>query len=40
MLFDADTGRLDVAPDAFAYGTKLRWSAPKLIETVNEECRA
>ncbi|UUS35078.1 MULTISPECIES: hypothetical protein [Streptomyces] len=23
--FDADTGRLDVAPDAPAYGTKLRW---------------
>ncbi|GGU49314.1 hypothetical protein GCM10010211_11820 [Streptomyces albospinus] len=31
VAFDADTGRLDVVPDAPAYGTKLRWSAPKLI---------
>jgi hypothetical protein len=28
---DADTGRLDVAPDAPAYGTQLRWIVPKLI---------
>ncbi|MEU9413244.1 DUF721 domain-containing protein [Streptomyces sp. NPDC048281] len=35
VAFDADTGRLDVAPEAPAYGTKLRWSAPKLIEAVN-----
>ncbi|MFJ7201045.1 MULTISPECIES: DUF721 domain-containing protein [unclassified Streptomyces] len=34
--FDADTGRLDAAPDAPAYGTKLRWSAPKLIAAANE----
>ncbi|MFF5435189.1 DciA family protein [Streptomyces griseofuscus] len=34
--FDADTGRLDVAPDAPAYGTQLRWSAPKLITAANE----
>ncbi|MFF5131012.1 DciA family protein [Streptomyces syringium] len=34
--FDADTGRLDVAPDAPAYGTKLRWIAPKLIAAANE----
>ncbi|MFJ3043864.1 DciA family protein [Streptomyces tendae] len=34
--FDADTGRLDVVPDAPAYGTKLRWSAPKLIAAANE----
>ncbi|MEU9654387.1 DUF721 domain-containing protein [Streptomyces sp. NPDC048110] len=34
--FDADTGRLDVAPDAPAYGTKLRWSEPKLIAAANE----
>ncbi|MFB8247332.1 DciA family protein [Streptomyces sp. NPDC055952] len=34
--FDADTGRLDVAPDAPAYGTKLRWSAPKLIAAANQ----
>ncbi|WP_128380362.1 DciA family protein [Streptomyces cavernae] len=37
--FDADTGRLDVAPDAPAYGTKLRWSAPKLIEAANTTVR-
>jgi hypothetical protein len=36
VKFDADTGRLDVAPDAPAYGTKLRWSAPKLIAAANE----
>ncbi|MER6274541.1 DUF721 domain-containing protein [Streptomyces sp900105755] len=35
MAFDADTGRLDVAPEAPAYGTKLRWSAPKLITAAN-----
>ncbi|MCC9707293.1 DciA family protein [Streptomyces sp. MNU76] len=33
--FDADTGRLDVVPEAPAYGTKLRWSAPKMIEATN-----
>ncbi|WP_410540101.1 hypothetical protein [Streptomyces sp. KL2] len=27
---DADTSCLDAAPDAPAYGTKLRWSTPKL----------
>lgn len=32
-----DTGRLDVAPDAPAYGTKLRWSAPKLVAAANEK---
>ncbi|MEU7088035.1 DciA family protein [Streptomyces achromogenes] len=36
VKFDADTGRLDVAPDAPAYGTKLRWSTPKLIAVANE----
>lgn len=35
--FDADTGRLDVAPDAPAYGTQLRWNAPKLIAAANEK---
>jgi hypothetical protein len=35
--FDADTGRLDVVPDAPAYGTKLRWCAPKLIAAANEK---
>ncbi|WP_432095664.1 DciA family protein [Streptomyces sp. bgisy100] len=34
--FDADTGRLDVAPDAPAYGMQLRWNAPKLIAAANE----
>ncbi|WP_432095658.1 DUF721 domain-containing protein [Streptomyces sp. bgisy100] len=37
MAFDADTGRLDLAPDAPAYGTKLRWSAPQLITAVNSK---
>ncbi|MFF4935374.1 DUF721 domain-containing protein [Streptomyces griseofuscus] len=37
MSFDADTGRLDVAPDAPAYGTQLRWRAPKLIAAANEK---
>ncbi|MFE6625205.1 DUF721 domain-containing protein [Streptomyces sp. NPDC008086] len=36
VAFDADTGRLDVVPDAPAYGTKLRWSTPKLIAAANE----
>ncbi|WP_233157556.1 DciA family protein [Amycolatopsis sp. KNN50.9b] len=36
MGFDADTGRLGVAPDAPAYGTQLRWKAPKLIAAANE----
>lgn len=39
VAFDADTGRLDVAPDAPAYGTKLRWSAPKLVAAANEKVR-
>ncbi|MFB7745366.1 DUF721 domain-containing protein [Streptomyces sp. NPDC056132] len=34
--FDPDTGRLDVAPDAPAYGTQLRWCAPKLLAAANE----
>ncbi|WP_329453195.1 DUF721 domain-containing protein (plasmid) [Streptomyces sp. NBC_01724] len=34
--FDADTGQLDVVPDAPAYGTMLRWSAPKLIARANQ----
>lgn len=37
VAFDADTGRLDVAPDAPAYGTKLRWSQPKLIEAAHAQ---
>ncbi|OKK05273.1 hypothetical protein AMK09_37590 [Streptomyces sp. CB02488] len=36
VAFDADTGRLDVVPDAPAVGTKLRWSAPKLIAAAND----
>ncbi|UQI49872.1 DciA family protein (plasmid) [Streptomyces sp. HU2014] len=39
VKFDADTGRLDVVPDAPAVGTKLRWSAPKLIAEANETVR-
>ncbi|MDX3170277.1 DciA family protein [Streptomyces scabiei] len=35
VKFDADTGRLDVVPDAPAYGTKLRLSAPKLVAAAN-----
>ncbi|MGW5070203.1 DciA family protein [Streptomyces cyaneofuscatus] len=34
--FDADTGRLDVVPDAPAVATKLRWSAPHLLAAANE----
>ncbi|WP_432003956.1 DciA family protein [Streptomyces sioyaensis] len=37
VKFDADTGRLDVAPDAPAFGTKLRWSTPKLIAAANKQ---
>ncbi|MFH9677747.1 hypothetical protein ACH4L5_36570 [Streptomyces sp. NPDC017405] len=29
--FDADAGHLDIAPDAPTFGTKLHWSAPKLV---------
>ncbi|MFD9807660.1 DciA family protein [[Kitasatospora] papulosa] len=36
VAFDAETGRLDVVPDAPACGTQLRWSAPKLIAEANE----
>ncbi|MER8062679.1 MULTISPECIES: DUF721 domain-containing protein [unclassified Streptomyces] len=39
VAFDADTGRLDAAPDAPAYDTKLRWSAPRLVAAVNEKVR-
>ncbi|MDX3232536.1 DciA family protein [Streptomyces sp. ME19-01-6] len=39
VKFDADTGRLDVVPAAPAYGTKLRWSAPKLIAAANEQVK-
>ncbi|GGX29398.1 DciA family protein [Streptomyces chryseus] len=37
VAFDADTGRLDVVPDAPAYGTKLRWTTPRLVAAVNEK---
>lgn len=40
VAFDAVTGRLDVVPDAPACGTKLRWSAPKLISAANERVLA
>ncbi|MEU7183911.1 MULTISPECIES: hypothetical protein [Streptomyces] len=36
VAFNADTGRLDIVPDAPACGTKLRWGAPKLIAAANE----
>ncbi|MER7826956.1 DUF721 domain-containing protein [Streptomyces sp. NPDC096097] len=35
VAFDVDSGRLDLVPDAPAVGTKLRWSAPKLIAEAN-----
>ncbi|WP_232791302.1 DciA family protein [Streptomyces kanasensis] len=35
--FDAESGRLDVVPDAPAYGTKVRWIAPKLVAAANEK---
>ncbi|MGW1656620.1 hypothetical protein [Streptomyces atratus] len=35
VALDADTGRLDVVPDAAACGTKLRWIAPKLVAVAN-----
>ncbi|MFF4393275.1 DUF721 domain-containing protein [Streptomyces sp. NPDC001552] len=34
-VFDVESGRLDVVPDAPAVGTQLRWSAPKLIAAAN-----
>ncbi|MEV4975328.1 DUF721 domain-containing protein [Streptomyces scopuliridis] len=37
VAFDADAGRLDVVPDAPAYGTKLRWIAPRLIAQANQQ---
>ncbi|MFE5853448.1 hypothetical protein ACFQ61_09560 [Streptomyces sp. NPDC056500] len=37
--FDVESSRLDVVPDAPACGTKLRWSAPKLVEAANERGR-
>ncbi|MEU5083076.1 MULTISPECIES: DUF721 domain-containing protein [Streptomyces] len=37
VKFDADVGRLDVAPDAPVYGTKVRWIAPKLVAAANEK---
>ncbi|MFD3567400.1 DUF721 domain-containing protein [Streptomyces sp. NPDC058667] len=33
--FDEESGRLDVVPDAPAYGTKTRWIAPRLIVAAN-----
>ncbi|MDV5143193.1 DciA family protein [Streptomyces sp. SBC-4] len=33
--FSEESGRLDVVPDAPAYGTKVRWIAPRLIEAAN-----
>ncbi|MFI5808426.1 DUF721 domain-containing protein [Streptomyces sp. NPDC051561] len=39
VSFDVDTGHLGLVPEAPAYGTKLRWSAPKLIVAVNAKVR-
>ncbi|MFC9399131.1 hypothetical protein ACFTWS_39325 [Streptomyces sp. NPDC057027] len=36
MAFDDESGRLDIVPDAAAYGTKVRWCAPRLITAANE----
>ncbi|MGW9453978.1 DUF721 domain-containing protein [Streptomyces sp. NPDC055632] len=35
VAYDEQSGRLDVIPDAPAYGTKTRWITPKLIEAAN-----
>ncbi|MFJ6669201.1 DciA family protein [Streptomyces sp. NPDC091383] len=37
VKYDTDSGRMDVAPDAPAWGTKVRWIAPKLIAAANEK---
>ncbi|MFI1015873.1 DUF721 domain-containing protein [Streptomyces sp. NPDC020965] len=39
VAFDAETGCLDVVPDTLATGTRLRWSAPKLVAAANERVR-
>jgi len=39
VKFDANTGRLDVVPDASAYGTKLRWCVRKLVTAANAKVR-
>ncbi|MFJ1958751.1 hypothetical protein ACIOGT_38055 [Streptomyces microflavus] len=39
VAFDAETGRLDVAPDIPAAGTQLRYGAPKLVAAANERVR-
>lgn len=36
VAFDNDSGHLEVVPDAPAYGTKVRWCAPKIITAANE----
>ncbi|MFF7780417.1 DUF721 domain-containing protein [Streptomyces tanashiensis] len=37
VKFDTDTGRLEVVPDAPAYGTKVRWIVPLLVAAANEK---
>ncbi|WP_241847761.1 DciA family protein [Streptomyces sp. CB02009] len=32
---DEESGRLDVVPDAPAYGTRVRWITPRLIAAIN-----
>jgi hypothetical protein len=39
VKFDPDTGQLDIVPEAPAYGTKLRWTAPKLIAQANQQVK-
>ncbi|MET8820469.1 hypothetical protein [Streptomyces rochei] len=40
VAFDVDTGRLDVVPDAPAYGTRLRWSARSWSRPPTRRCAA
>ncbi|MFC7979840.1 DUF721 domain-containing protein [Streptomyces cinereoruber] len=35
VAVDEESGRLDLVPDASAYGTKTRWITPKLIAAAN-----
>ncbi|MFH9959030.1 DUF721 domain-containing protein [Streptomyces roseolus] len=37
VKLDPAAGRLDIVPDAPAYGTKVRWLAPRLVAAVNEQ---
>ncbi|WP_240676877.1 DciA family protein [Actinacidiphila soli] len=39
VKFAPDTGQLDIVPEAPAYGTTLRWTAPKLIAQANQQVK-